>query len=695
MAETLLLEIGTEEIPARFFKGALAQLEEKANAALVEARLGYGDIRAYSTPRRLVLQVTDLADRQRDLEVEAKGPAKKAAYDAEGKPSKAAEGFARGQKVDVADLFVKTDEKGIEYVYARRREEGRPAFEVLPGLLQSLILGLEWPKSMRWADRSIRFVRPIHWLICLYGNEVLPLEIDGIKAGRLTYGHRVLGPKEAIEVGTPAELAEKLQAAYVILDQEKRRELIWQQIQAEGVKHGGYIPKDEELLEEVTHLVEWPTAFTGGFDPSYLEVPAQVLVTSMREHQRYFPIYGAQPGSGGTQAGLLPHFVAVRNGTAEHIDIVRKGNEKVLAARLADARFFYDEDRKETLEDRLPRLETIVFQEKLGTIRQKVDRIGTLADYLVGQMGLSGDEAAAARRAALLCKADLVTHMVYEFTELQGVMGKEYALREGEPAAVAEAIFEHYLPRGADDDLPQSAPGIAVALADKLDTLAGFFGIGMIPSGSADPFALRRAATGVVTILVDSGLPLLLSDLAAAAVRGYGAADSVAAELLKFFEARIRVLMQDRGVRYDVIDAVLAAGYDNPADALLRAEALNERLGDASFATVMGAFRRVANLGAKAEGDVAVSEALFTEEPERALWAAFRSLQGEAVAALGSRNYPLFYSLAVGLKAPVDAFLDKIMVMVEDPAVRANRLALLQEVAGLLSGPADLAKLVI
>lgn len=694
-ARDLLLEIGTEEIPARFFAGALKQLADRAAAALQAARLEHGAIDTFGTPRRLAVRVRSVSLQQKDLAVTARGPARQVAFDADGNPTKAAQGFARGQGVAVSDLVVEATEQG-EYVFARKVEQGRPAPEVLPDLLRDLVTGLEFPGSMRWADRSLRFARPIHWLLALCGDTVVQFDVDGIASGNTTRGHRFFGSGRPVVVPDVSRYAEVLHGERVIADVAQRRAAIWEQVQQQAASLGGYVADDPDLLEEVTFLVEWPRAVTGRFDAAFLEIPAEVLVTSMKAHQRYFPVHKGE-------RELLPCFVAVVNGEGDAYALnAARGSERVLRARLADARFFFAEDRKADLASRVPGLAKIVFQEKLGTLLQKTERVEALTRIIGGSMGLGEDAIAAAARAARLSKADLLTHMVYEFTELEGVMGREYALLDGEPAAVATAIYEHLLPRGAGDDLPATRIGQAVALADKLDTLAGFFGVGLIPTGSADPYALRRAAQGVTLILVDAAAGLSLPELLQAALAGYAGtaamrpAADVQRDLMEFFTQRLSGLLRERGVRYDVVDAVLAAGFTDPADALRRATTLAALLAAADFAQVLTAFRRVANLGAKAAaGPQRVDAELFEQAEEHALWRAFKAFADAAQPALAAGRYADFYRGALALKEPVDAFLDHVLVMAEEPAVRANRLGMLSEVAALLSQPADLSKLVV
>jgi glycyl-tRNA synthetase beta chain len=692
----LLLEIGTEEIPSRFCQPALDQLKANAQKALADARIDFALADVFGTPRRLVLYVKDLALVQKDVEVVQKGPAKKVAFDASGNPTIPVQKFAQSQGLAVEDLEVQKDEKGNEYMYARKLVKGESIAKVLPQILAGLVLSIDWPKSMRWGDRSIRYARPIRWILAMLGDRRVPFDVDGIQTVNTTMGHRVLGPGLPIVIDNADDYFPKVTSAYVMVDQQIRRQVIWQEITSQAHNVGGYVPPDEDLLEELNWLVEQPTAFAGSFDPAFLDVPPQVLVTTMKENQRYFPVYKDQ-----TCTDLLPYFIAVRNGEKDYIEIVRAGNEKVLAARLSDARFFWDEDRKHPLASFNEKLRNVVFQEKLGTQYERVVRVTALAEKFSTVLGLSQAEKEQAVKAAQLCKADLTTKMVFEFPEVQGYMGQQYLLREGGDPAVAKAIFEHYLPRGAGDELPRSKPGIAVALADKLDTLAGYFSIGMIPTGSQDPFALRRAAQGAVQTMVENSLEVDMVELAALAVEVYNLGNDQAyktlTDLHEFLKARLKVLMEAREYRYDVIDAVLAAGARRPYDAMRRAEALSKLMGEAEFAAVTGAFKRVSNLAGKAgeAGVVAVDvdPELFAEAAERDLYGAFVDLRPDMKMALEAGDYEQFYRIATRLKSPVDAFLDNVRVNADDQAVKANRYSLLIAVGSLLSAPADLARL--
>ncbi|HWJ03683.1 MAG TPA: glycine--tRNA ligase subunit beta, partial [Verrucomicrobiae bacterium] len=534
--------------------------------------LAYDSLETLGTPRRLALLVYGLAEGQSDLVEEVKGPAKKAAFTPEGLPTKAAEGFARGQGVDVSELFVKDTGAG-EYIFATKKVAGKPTAELLPELFSRLVTSLNFPKPMRWGELDFRFARPIRWLVALFGQEIVDWEFVGTKAGNISFGQRTLAPG-AVTVANPMEYRDSLKQAFVIVDHAERRNLIWEQIKAAASSVNGTVVQDEELLEEVVHLVEYPTALAGSFEDKYLQLPKEVVTTPMVEHQRYFPVYD--------QAGnLLNKFITVRNGSEAHLDTVRAGNEKVLRARLADANFYYQEDLKTPLAEFVPRLGKIVFHEKLGTVLEKVERVRRLGGLIAEQLGVSPREAADLDRAIFLAKGDLVTLMVYDFPELQGVMGAEYALKSGESPEVAKAIMEHYLPRFAGDNLPETQIGRIAAIADKLDSIVGAFAIGIQPTGSQDPYALRRQALGVTNIIIDAGYNLSLPKLFEQAYLGFAGKvelklgrEEIQAELAEFFQQRLRNILADQGHRYDLIDAVIAKGADSPVEGIARARAL-------------------------------------------------------------------------------------------------------------------------
>ncbi len=692
MAKDLLFEIGIEEIPARFMEPALKQLRELAADGLQQAGLEYADMQVYGTPRRIALLVKDLAEMQPDSQQESKGPALKAAFDAAGQPTKALLGFCRGQGIE-PDAVLQKEIKGVQYVYAVKHIQGRPTAELLPAMLEEIVHKLYFPKPMRWGNNEMRFARPIRWLVLLFGQEVLPLEIAGVKAGRVTRGHRFLGNGQA-GIKEPAAYLLTLQNEYVVADQKVRREKIWAQIQAVAKVAGGQVKPDEDLLSELVYILEYPTALLGSFDAKYLEIPEELVVTPMREHQRYFPVYDASGQK------LLPHFITVRNGNSEHLDIVQAGNEKVLAARLADAEFFWHEDCSHPLADNLPRLAHIVFHEKLGTLDAKVQRIKTLAGHIATKLVFSDDDRRDTERAAELLKCDLVSNAVYEFTELQGIMGEYYAQHDGETPQVAAAIREHYLPRFAGDALPQTKAGIALALADRLDSLVGFFAQGMIPTGSQDPYALRRAAIGVMQILLQNKLGLNLLWLCQ---KAYALYEGITLErdepatleaLASFFEQRLENILAEEGVAYDVVNAVSGLPLFCPLYNYQKAHALADFRGDGEFAQLMAAYGRAANLLKNAQPAAEVQEQLLEEHAERELFAALSAASSKVKSALALRDYLAALRVLASVRPQMDDFFEEVMVMAESEALRGNRLALLQKLVAMTAELGDLSALV-
>jgi len=685
----LLLEIGVEEMPAQFMPGALKQLGDVAAEGLKDARLQYSDLSTYGTPRRITLYVFGLAASQEDLAVKSRGPSVKVAFDADGNPTKALQGFARGQGVDI-DEVVQEEVKGVPYVFAHRVEKGQLATEVLPGLMDKWIHALSFPKPMRWGRGEMRFARPIRWLVAMYGSQVLPLEVGRIQAGNITRGHRFLHP-ESVQLEEPGQYLAKLQEAWVIADQDRRRQMILDQVQDLAAQHGGMVPEDDKLLTEVSYLVEYPTALYGEIPEEYMDIPAEVLVTSMKEHQRYFPVV-KEDGI------LLPGFIAVRNGSEQHLDVVRVGNEKVLRARLDDAAFFWTEDQKTSLADQRHKLAKVVFMENLGSIGDRVERLEALTLCLADQLGVGAQEKEQAHRAAALAKSDLVTQMVNEFPELQGIMGEKYANLGGEAPQVGQAIREHYLPRHAGDALPQSAPGTLVALADKIDVIIGCFAQGLIPTGSQDPYALRRQAQAICLIAMEGDLPLSLAALAQESYKLYQDKFSlqrswteVWQDVAGFFQQRLSFLLKEAGTRYDVVDAVLAAGIDQPTEVQKRALALTNFRGQADFAALLTAYTRAANLARKGEGH-SVNPQHFQDPAEGRLWEGVQEARNKIAAAPG--DYAAALQTLADLRPVIDAFFDAAMVMAEDEAVRRTRLALLQAVVDLMEGIADLSKIV-
>lgn len=683
-----LLEIGTEEIPARFLTETLTELGEKAAALLAAARLEHGALKTYGTPRRLVLFVAGVAEKQKPLVREIKGPPRRTAFDAQGRPTKAATGFARGQGIDVEALVVRPVGE-TEYVFAVKEEPGQPALQTLAEVCPRLITGLSFAKPMRWGDKELRFIRPIRWLVALYGDAVVDFSLDGLQPGRISRGHRFLS-RGAVAVQNPADYFARMAENFVVVDPAERRQIIQEQLQALAAAACGAVPPDEQLLDDVVNLVEYPTAFCGGFPEKYLELPEAVLVTAMREHQRYFPVYGKD-------GRLLPRFIAVHNSAPEHTETIRKGNEQVLRARLADAAFFYHEDRLVSLSSRVEGLKKVVYQEELGTLYDKTRRLVALVQHLGMLLGVSPEEAEAASRAALLSKADLLTSMVYEFPELQGVMGREYALKDGEPEAVAAALYEQYLPRFAGDKLPETAPGRILSIADKIDNLVGCFGIGLIPTGSQDPYALRRQALGICHIVLEGGLRFSLSDLihwvhAEYQGRLKRGAGEVLADLAEFFKQRLRVIFGERGVLPEVTEAVLAAGADDPDAAYRRAAALQDFLEEPGFFDLHTAYTRAANLS-RGEPGGEPDPAHFVDPAERRLYEAVERLRPVVMEAVTGRRYRDALERLSTLREPVDAFFDAVLVMDENPVRRENRLALLQAVVRLVHQVADLTRI--
>ncbi len=685
---SFLLEIGVEELPARFIDPALQQLEDMSRNMLTELRIAFGQIKAYGTPRRLALLIEGLGDEQQSLTKEVKGPAVKVAYDADGNLTKAALGFARGQKIDPQEL-IRKDVNGVDYVFAVIKQEGRPVREVLPQFCLDLITGLHFPKPMRWGDLTVRFARPIRWLVGLYNQEVIPFTFANLQADRITFGHRFLS-KTPLSLNKPEDYLETLHKAYVIADSAKRKELIWQQICQAAQEAGGQAEENADLLDEVNNLLEWPTAFVGSFDAEFLRLPKEALVTPMREHQRYFPVIGAD-------GQLLNKFVGVKNGTPDHLDIVRAGNEKVLRARLYDAAFFWDEDLKTPLTDRVDELKKIVWQESLGSIYGKVERIAALTQYLGKKLAASAEEQKIADRSAWICKADLVTSMVYEFTELQGVMGREYALQNGEGQGVAQAIFEHYLPRFAGDELPASLPGQILALADKMDSLVGCFGIGILPTGSQDPYALRRQALGIANIILNGKLILSLKELISVAYDAYNnpqypltkSKEEVTSLLLDFFGQRLKGLLE---FAYDTLEAVLATGNDDLLAVRQKAEALTTFRAETGFEALLTAFNRANNLSKNYTGTLSLDPALFDSQAEKDLFEALEKAEAQVQMNLAARSYIDVLEALGSLRTPIDAFFEAVMVMVEDEKIKNNRLSLLKRIASLAGQVADLQK---
>ncbi|MDB8791293.1 glycine--tRNA ligase subunit beta [Romboutsia sp. 1001216sp1] len=686
MNNYLLFEVGVEELPSRFVSSTLDQIKGNLTKLFNENRIKFDDIKAYGTPRRLAFIVEGISDKQTDLEEEVKGPSKKIAIDADGNFTKPALGFMKSKGLKEEDVIFKTVGKD-EYIFGTIRQAGCETSEVLKTILPQAVKMVVFPKAMRWGGKNMRFARPIRWMVTLLNDKVLEIDLEGIISSNVTKGHRFLGQSE-FEVNSLEDYLTKLEENFVILDQDKRKAIIKEQCINVANTLGGEIEFDEDLLEEVTHLVEYPTAFYGEFDKEYAKLPKEVVTTPMQQHQRYFPVL--------KDGKLLPNFIAVRNGNDYKIENVKKGNEKVLEARLADALFFYKEDTKKDLESYIEKLKSVVFQAKLGTVYDKSLRIEKLSVKILDLLGLSQDEADT-KRAAKLCKADLVTGMVFEFTELQGIMGREYAKVGGENEAVSEAIFEHYLPRFAGDILPQTNAGIALSIADKLDSIAGFFAIGIHPTGSQDPYALRRQALGVINILMDRKLDISLKSLVDISLENYTNLEfdkqTVANEMMEFFNERIKNLFRELGIRYDVIDAVLSANIDNVSDMYIRAEELNNWLQKDELVEMLTAFNRVSTLAQKATSSE-VKEELLVEDAEKALYNEFKNVKESVKSLLSEKRYSESLDAFASLRPSIDNMFDSVMVMDKDEAIKNNRLGLLKQIYDTMLSICDLSKIV-
>lgn len=686
MNNYLLLEIGVEELPSRFGQTTLDQIENNLSKLLKEERVNFDNIDKYATPRRLTFVIKNLADKASDLEEEVKGPAKKIAVDEEGNFTKPALGFMKSKGLDPENVYFK-QVGNAEYLFGTIKQSGKETAEILKNIIPTAIKNVTFPKAMRWGGKNMRFARPIRWMVALLNDNVLDVNLEGIKASNVTKGHRFLGERE-FEVNSVEDYFEKLEKNYIILDQHKRKAMIKEQAIEVANSLGGEVELDDDLLEEITFLVEYPTAFYGEFEEDYVKLPKEVVTTPMKEHQRYFPV--SKDGK------LLPYFIAVRNGDSHRIDIVKAGNEKVLKARLADALFFYKEDTKKPLESFVDKLQTVVFQAKLGTVYDKSLRIDKLSQTILNELNMS-ESAKNTQRAAKLCKADLVTNMVFEFTELQGIMGRDYAKVGGENEEVCQAIFEHYLPRYAGDILPETNAGIALSIADKLDSIAGFFAIGIKPSGSQDPYALRRQALGILSILLDKKLSVNLNNLINAALDNYSNLEfnkeEVASQIVEFFVERVKNLFKDLGIRYDVIDAVLNNNLNDISDIHTRALELNRWLQKDELVEMLTAFNRVSTLAQKATIDI-VKEELLKEDAEIKLYNGFKEIKLNVESLLVDKKYNQALDAFATLRPLVDNLFDNVMVMDKDESVKENRLGLLKQIYSTMLTICDLSKIV-
>lgn len=682
-----LIELGTEELPPKALKTLMNAFADGVLSRLKDAGLSFEHSERFGAPRRLALLVHNLERCQPDETIEKRGPAKKAAFDAEGNPTRALQGFARSCGVEVTDLQETETPKGTWLVY-KGVVAGKQTAELMPAIVQETLDALPIAKRMRWGTSRNEFVRPVKWLLCLLGNDVIPMSVYGVKAGQTTMGHRFHAPK-AMTISVPRDYAHTLKTeGYVIADYAQRQQIILEGAKAAAASRGVEAVINDNLLDEVTGLNEWPVALIGSFEERFLDVPAEALMSSMEEHQKYFPTVNSD-------GQIQPYFVFIANIDSKDPAIVIEGNERVIRPRLADAAFFWETDKKTPLADRVEKLKTVMFQKELGTVFDKTQRLQAISGFIAEHIGASKTDA---ERAAFLAKADLVTDMVFEFTDLQGLAGRYYALASGENSAVADAILEQYKPAGAGDDLPKTDVGRALALADRLDNLSGLFGIGQPPTGTKDPFALRRAALGVLRIIIDGKLTLDLADLVRFAADQHAQLpkkDSVVDDVVHYALDRFSALYADAGLRTEIFKAVRALNLTQPCDIDLRVRAVAEFESLEQANALAAANKRVSNLLSKAGDDVtdSVNPSLFSEAAETMLLNALESAEATVTAAVDASNYQKALNELATLREPVDAFFENVMVMADDDAVKANRLALLAKLRGLFMQVADISLL--
>lgn len=679
MSNHLLLEIGMEELPARFIDNAQNQLVSKTTSWLQEQNIPFETIQSFSTPRRLAIIIKNIASYQKTITEEVRGPQLKIAKDASGNWTKAAIGFSKGQGKDPDDIYEK-EIKGTPYIFVEKKTEGKETAKILPGL-KDIIAAIQFPQTMRWGSGSYRFSRPIRWIVALFNNQVIPFEVANVKTSNITYGHRFLG--KTSEITDPLQYEDILKQNYVIADPEKREQLIVEQIKKLEKEYDFQVVVSESLLNEVRNLVEYPTAFHGTFAEEYLQLPKETLVTSMQEHQRYFPVMK------NNEQSLLPYFVSVRNGDDVELNNVIRGNEKVLRARLADAAFFYEEDRNHSIDFYMDKLKTVVFQEKIGTVYEKTNNIKSITSILNEKLEVNKVISEQALRAAEICKFDLVTEMVNEFPELQGIMGEKYALHYGEDATVAEAIREHYLPIQANGTLPSTTVGSIVSVADKLDTIVSSISVGLIPTGSQDPYGLRRQAIGVLRILLEEKWDVTIESLVEMVSETIGLEDeSVLKELNSFFYSRAAFILAEQGIEQDIVRAVLAGGIGVLNYTIDKAKLLSNKRNDPAFKQIEEALVRVMNLSKKST-DAKIDPSLFETSSEKALYDTYNEVNNKF--SQYDKQFDALNALSQleRLAQPIHEFFEHNMVMAEDERVKENRLALVNYISQLIKSYAD------
>ncbi|AYJ42099.1 glycine--tRNA ligase subunit beta [Lactiplantibacillus pentosus] len=693
MAKTYLLEIGLEEMPAHVVTPSVLQLKERMTKFLTDARLDFEDIKTFSTPRRLTVQVLGLADKQADVKKEVRGPAKKIAQDADGNWTKAAIGFSKGQGASTDDIVFK-DVKGTPYVFVQTFKAGKTAAEVLTAGIKDVITKMNFPTMMKWSTFSFKYIRPIRWIVSLLDDAIVPVEILDVTADRVSRGHRFLG--HDVEIATALDYEDDLASVQVIADADKRKAKIREQIADLAQAHDWQIKVNEDLLEEVNNLVEFPTAFAGDFDTKYLTIPDEVLITSMRDHQRFFYVTDADDN-------LLPHFVSVRNGNTDHLENVALGNQKVLTARLEDAAFFYHEDQQHSIQEYVERLKKVSFHDKIGTMYEKMQRVMVISAFLADRFGLTETEKNQLHRAAQIYKFDLVTGMVGEFPELQGVMGDKYAVLKGEDPVVGQAIREHYMPISADGDLPKSKVGAVLAIADKVDSISSFFAVGLTPSGSNDPFALRRQAFGIVRIVRDQGWDFPIRQIETAIQKELAANDATynldfakqTAPVADFLTDRVKQWFSNHKLRYDIVDTVIKGSRQDIREMFKAADVLNAHQDDPQFKDTIEAFTRLLRITAKAKldaGDLTVDPSLFENDAEQKLYDAVEDLKQKVTSTMSMEDR--FTALA-SLRPLIVDYFEQTMVMSKDEQVRDNHLKQLLTIAQMVNVMGDLNQLVV
>ncbi len=692
--ENVILEIGTEEIPAQYMENALKDLNRLAKNYLEESRINYREIKVYGTPRRLVLFIFHINEKQEDISQKIKGPAYSIAYNKDSQPQKPALKFAQSQGVNVEDLIVEDTEKG-RYIFALKSKIGQPTIDLLSQIFPKIIKSMQFPKSMRWGERSLRFIRPIRWILALYGKEIIQFNLNGLDSENITYGHRLLAPQK-IKISSTQEYFKKIKKNYVIIDPKIRENIIRTDIKQIIKEINGEKIINEKQLKEVIYLVEYPNVILGKYDKKYLELPKDVLTIVMEKHQKYFPVFK-------NKDELLPLFIVVINNSKEYASKIIEGNENVLRARLEDAKFFYQEDQKVPLEKRVDKLKNVIFRENLGSLFDKTKRLELLCDYITDGLQVEQKVKKDLLRSAHLCKADLVTKTVKEFPELQGIMGKEYAVLSGEREEVAEAIFEHYLPRFSGDRLPVTKSGMILGIADKVDTIIGCFVMGLAPTGSQDPYGLRRQSRGKIAIILKNNLEISLKDIIKKSLSLYKESVSmelkideneIVSQILSFLKQRLKNIFLEDGIRYDVIDAVLAVDSDGDVvDIKNRIKAIEELYNQPIFRKILNSSNRVLNLSKNNE-ETEIDQSLLKEKAELNLYHNYESIYPRTKEFIFNKEYKKVFKLLGDLCEPVDEFFDQVLVMDKDNNIRKNRIALIKKIGILFNQVADLSKIV-